>query len=98
MALDHSFKALKQAEEKHRLGFYDDAAGKCRLAIEPFFDHEPAANHPESRKIPVPKKHWETKLGKATYDWLKARLARSKMRPTRRIIRRMSITASWIHK
>ena len=73
-ALDHSFKALKQAEEKHRLGFYDDAAGKCRLAIEPFFDHEPAANHPESRKIPVPKKHWETKLGKATHDWLKATL------------------------
>jgi len=73
-ALDHSFKALKQAEEKHRLGFYDDAAGKCRLAIEPFFDHEPAANHPESRKIPVLKKHWETKLGKATHDWLKTTL------------------------
>jgi hypothetical protein len=74
-ALDHSFKALKQAEEKHRLGFYDDAAGKCRLAIEPFFDHEPVdAGHPESRKIPVLKKHWETKLGKATYDWLKTTL------------------------
>jgi hypothetical protein len=73
-ALDHSFKALQQAEEKHRLGFYDDAAGKCRLAIEPFFDHEPAANHPESRKIPVLKKHWETRLGKATHDWLKATL------------------------
>jgi hypothetical protein len=74
-ALDHSFKALKQAEEKHRLGFYDDAAGKCRLAIEPFFDYEPVdASHPESRKIPVLKKHWETKLGKATYDWLKSTL------------------------
>lgn len=73
-ALDHSFKALKQAEEKHRLGFYDDAAGKCRLAIEPFFDHEPAASHSESRKIPLLKKHWETKLGKATYDWLKSTL------------------------
>ena len=73
-ALAQSFKALKQAEEKHRLGFYDDAAGKCRLAIEPFFDHEPAASHPESRKIPVLKKHWETKLGKATHDWLKATL------------------------
>lgn len=74
-ALDHSFKALKQAEEKHRLGFYDDAAGKCRLAIEPFFDHEAVdANHPESRKVPVLKKHWETKLGKATHEWLKATL------------------------
>ncbi len=74
-ALERSFKALKQAEEKHRLGFYDDAAGKCRLAIEPFFDHEleDAAN-PKSRRIPVLKKSWETKLGKATYDWLKATL------------------------
>lgn len=73
--LDNSFKALKQAEEKHRLGFYDDAAGKCRLAIEPFFDHEPAdPAQSESRKIPVLKKSWETKLGKATYDWLKATL------------------------
>jgi hypothetical protein len=74
-ALDHSFKALKQAEEKHRLGFYDDAAGKCRLAIEPFFDHEPVdPTQPESRKKPVLKKSWETKLGKATHDWLKATL------------------------
>ena len=75
-ALDHSFKALKQAEEKHRLGFYDDAAGKCRLAIEPFFDHEPIIDptQPESRKKPVLKKSWETKLGKATHDWLKATL------------------------
>lgn len=73
-AFAHSFKALKQAEEKHRLGFYDDAAGKCRLAIEPFFDHEPASAHPESRKIPVLKKSWETKLGKATHDWLKVAL------------------------
>ena len=74
-ALDHSFKALKQAEEKHRLGFYDDAAGKCRLAIEPFFDYEPVDPiHPDSRKIPVLKKSWEAKLGKATYDWLKTTL------------------------
>jgi len=74
-ALDHSFKALKQAEEKHRLGFYDDAAGKCRLAIEPFFDHEPVdPTHPESRKKPVLKKSWETKLGQATHDWLKTTL------------------------
>lgn len=74
-ALAHSFKALKRAEEQHRLGFYDVAAGQCRVALEPFFDYEPVdASHPESRKIPVPKKHWETKLGKATYDWLKATL------------------------
>ncbi len=74
-ALDHSFKALKQAQEKHRLGFYDDSVGKCRLAIEPFFEFEPVdPTHPESRKKPVLKKSWETKLGQATHDWLKATL------------------------
>lgn len=73
--LEHSFKALKQADEKHRLGFYDDAAGKCRLAIEPFFEQQLAdPSHPESRKVPVLKKHWETKLGRATYEWLKVTL------------------------
>jgi len=74
-ALDHSFKALKQAEEKHRLGFYDDAAGKCRVALDPFFEQELVdPTHPESRKKPVLKKSWETKLGQATHDWLKATL------------------------
>ena len=69
--LDHSFKALKQAEEKHRLGFYDDAVGKCRMALETFFDYVSVdSTHPDSRKIPVLKKSWERKLGKATYDWL----------------------------
>src|SRR5207249_3017574 len=56
-ALDHSFKSLKQAEEKHRLGFYDDAVGKCRTALERFFDYVAVdPSHPESRKIPVLKK------------------------------------------
>ena len=74
-SFDHSFKALKQAEEKHRLGFYDDAVGKCRLAIEKFFDLVPVdPSHPDSRKIPVLKKSWETRLGKASYDWLNGTL------------------------
>jgi len=68
---EHSFKALKQAEERHKLGFYDDAVGKCRTALEPFFDPEAVdPTHPQSRTTPVLKKGWETKLGKATYDWL----------------------------
>jgi len=73
--LDRSFKALKQAEEMHRNGFYDDAVGKCRLAVEPFFDQvlvDPT--HPDSRRIPVLKTSWETKIGKATYAWLNASL------------------------
>jgi len=70
-ALDLSFKALKQAEEKHRLGFYDDAVGKCRVAMEQFFDYIPANSEDrEPRKIPVLKKSWETRLGQATYEWL----------------------------
>jgi hypothetical protein len=74
-ALDHSFKSLKQAEEKHRLGFYDDAVGKCRMALDKFFDYVSVdPNHPESRKIPVLKSSWETKLGKATYAWLNSTL------------------------
>lgn len=73
-SLERSFKALKQAEEKHRLGFYDDAVGKCRMALEKFFDYVPVDPHPESRKIPVLKRSWERKLGKATYDWLNGAL------------------------
>ncbi len=74
-ALDHSFKALKQAEEQHRLGFYDEAAGKCRVALDKFFDYVPVdPTHSASKKIPVFKKSWETKLGKPTYEWLKATL------------------------
>lgn len=72
-ALEHSFKALKQAEEQHRLGFYDEAAGKCRVALDKFFDYVPVdPTHPASKKIPVFKKSWETKLGQPTYEWLKA--------------------------
>ncbi len=36
-----------------------------------FFDPEAVdPTHPQSRTTPVLKKGWETKLGKATYDWL----------------------------
>jgi len=74
-ALDHSFQSLKQAEEKHRLGYYDDAVGKCRMALEKFFDLVSVdPSHTESRKIPVLKKSWEKKMGKATYDWLNSTL------------------------
>jgi hypothetical protein len=74
-ALVHSFEALKQAGEKHRLGFYDDAVGRCRMALERFFDSVPVdPTHADSRRIPVLKKSWEKKMGKATYDWLNSTL------------------------
>jgi hypothetical protein len=73
--LKHSYDALKQAQERHFHGLYDDAVGKCRLALEPFFDHVAVdPTHKESRKVPVLKKAWELKLGKATYDWLNGAL------------------------
>lgn len=74
-ALDHSFKSLKQAEEKLRLGFYDDAVGKCRMALDKCFDQVPVdPSNPHSRRIPVLKSSWETRLGKATYTWLNSTL------------------------
>lgn len=67
-ALGHSFKALQQATERHKLGEYDDAVGKCRVAIGPFFEEG------EDKK-PVLKKSWEKKLGAATYTWLNTTLS-----------------------
>jgi hypothetical protein len=57
--------ALLQAQQFHAKGYYDDAVGKCRLALEPFFE-----DNEERKKIL--KRSWETRLGKATYDWLNA--------------------------
>jgi hypothetical protein len=71
-ALDQSFQALKQAEEHFKLGLYDDAAGKCRLALEPFFEHVNKTDG--TGKKPQLKKSWETKLGQATYTWLDSSL------------------------
>lgn len=65
------FEALKQAQERHLVGLYDDAVGKCRIALDPYFDYvalDPTQS--TSQKIPILKKHWETTLGTATYTWL----------------------------
>jgi hypothetical protein len=71
-ALDQSFQALKQAEEHFKLGLYDDAAGKCRLAIEPFWEQ---VDKPDGTgKKPQLRKSWETMLGQATYIWLDSSL------------------------
>lgn len=74
-SLEHAFKALQQAQERHKIGLYDDAVGKCRIALEKFFEREDkTGSDGKTREIPVLKKTWETKLGKATYDWLNAAL------------------------
>ncbi len=68
---DHAFKALQQAQNHHRNGFYDDAVGKCRVALDQFFEQiESKDKTGKPKKVPALKKSWETKLGKSTYDWL----------------------------
>lgn len=74
-AMQHSYDALRLAQSLHNQGLYDEAVTKCRIALEPFFDYvsvDPA--HKDSRKIPELKKNWQTRLGKATYDWLNSAL------------------------
>jgi hypothetical protein len=69
--LDHSFKALTQAQKLFQIGHYDDAVAKCRTALEQFFELVEVANSDGSKKkIPILKKSWETRLGQATYVWL----------------------------
>ena len=71
MELKGSFDAMKQAQERHRIGMYDDAVGKCRVALDPFFELiEKPDDKGVVRRIPRLQKSWETKLGEATYGWL----------------------------
>lgn len=70
-----AFQALRQAQEHHKQGLYDEAAGLCRVALERFFDYpEVTGTDNLTRRVPTLKKSWETKLGKATYDWLNGSL------------------------
>jgi len=74
-SMDHAFKALKQAQELHKIGLYDEGVGKCRVALEKFFEYEDkTGGDGKTRRTPVFVKSWETKLGKSTYDWLNGSL------------------------
>lgn len=65
--------ALLQAQELYKQGFYHDAVGKCRLALEPFFESvEKNLPGGEKRRVPELKSSWEARLGEATYTWLNA--------------------------
>jgi len=69
--LQHSMQALQQAQELHKIGLYDDAVGKCRVALDPFFEFiETTGEDKVVRRVPTLKRSWETQLGKATYSWL----------------------------
>jgi len=70
-----AFDALQHAYKLETQGFYDDAVGKCRVALEPFFEIvEKIDRKGEKQKVPVLKTSWEKRLGKATYEWLNASL------------------------
>lgn len=70
---DHAFKALQQAQDRHRIGQYDDAVGKCRVALDQFFEHEEKVGDDGiTRRVPILAKGWEKKIGEATYQWLNA--------------------------
>jgi hypothetical protein len=71
----HAFEALRQAQSFHHTGHYAQAVGMCRVALEEFFELKSVTDKGVSRSIPVLKASWETKLGKATYEWLNASLA-----------------------
>jgi len=66
-----AFEALQQAQNLERQGFYDEAVGSCRKALEPFFEtvDKPDKNG-NMKKVSALKASWETRLGKQTYEWL----------------------------
>lgn len=77
-ALEHSFKALENAQKQFNLGLYDETAGSCRVALEQFFEQVPK-DEGSDKTIPKLKASWETRLGAATYQWLDAALGAIKV-------------------
>ena len=80
-AIGKAFAALKQAQSHHRMGNYDDAVGKCRIAMESLWemvDGPEKDSEGRPKRIPKLKSSWESKLGKATYEWLNASITAMK--------------------
>ena len=74
--MKEAFEALRQAQAFHHVGQYSEAVGKCRVALEGFFEY-PAVTDAGgiTRNVPTLKSSWQTRLGKATYDWLNQTLS-----------------------
>lgn len=77
-ALDHSFKALENAQKQFTLGLYDETAGSCRVALDQFFE-QVKKEEGSDRTIPKLKTSWETRLGTATHQWLDSALGAIKV-------------------
>ncbi len=70
--IGHAFAALKQAQEHHRNGLYDDAVLKCRIALDQFFETVDGLDgEGKPKRVRRFKASWEMKLGAATATWLK---------------------------
>jgi hypothetical protein len=68
-----SHDALQQAVKLESQGFYNEAVGKCRIALEPFFVMvEKPGKKGEKKQVPVLNPAWQKRLGKITYEWLNA--------------------------
>lgn len=68
-ALEHSFKALENAQKQFSLGLYDETAGSCRVALDQFFESADKGDG-SGKTVPKLKKSWEPRLGAATHQWL----------------------------
>jgi hypothetical protein len=74
-AIEPAIAALRSAHKLLADGHWQEAVGKCRLALEPFFESkEVRAKGGKLKTVPVLKASWETRLGKATYAWLNTSL------------------------
>src|SRR5581483_7558206 len=68
--IEKSLLALENAQRHFKRGLYDEAAGQCRIALDPFF--EQVEKPDASGKMPKLKKSWELRLGEAAHKWLDA--------------------------
>ena len=66
--------ALQQAQALYKQGLYDDAVGKCRVALEPFFESVKPVPGSDAKQVRVLKPSWQKHLGELTYNWLNASL------------------------
>jgi hypothetical protein len=71
LGIKASYDALTMALQLEKEGHYREAIAKCRIALEPFFKSEEKTDEKGiTRRIPILKAEWQTRLGEATYRWL----------------------------
>jgi len=74
-SLASAFGALIQAQDLHKQGLYDEAVGRCRVALESILERTKVVGQDgKEKEIPQLPNSWEKKLGKRTYDWLASTL------------------------